>query len=430
MSFEASLPNLINADFRAAIAEINKPGLGAASYTAPAAGGAMSFILLEVSFSGGASVETTEYPFYGGWSAESLNEKPQSIKVKGTIGGSNVLARRNDLLNALRVATSDSAPGYIVLPSWGRFPVVVTEWEVSESMDKQGAFPLSLTFTRAGLSATARTATDSGLRLEPARAALQARAIGVFADDLTSERLSVTAIASGFGAVNGKLLAIIGRIQGAQSTLNTVTNSVLAVANLIDQGISAPFELAKAFFASVAAIVSAVQGTVNEVASVFDDAADSTEGSDRNARNVALAFLSNATFTLNIPVATPKAEATRSALQNLYRAASLFAASGILPSVPEISYDKFKALYGLLRELEESIDRDDPALATACADVRIAVSDQLRSLELHHERIARFAVPQPILAAAASLGVSYRSFRALNPSIADEFVVRGEVSYV
>lgn len=430
MSFDATLPLLINEDIRAAVAEINTPGLGAASYLAPAASVALPFILSEVSFSGGASVETTEYPFYGGWSSEALNEKPQSIKVKGSIGGANVLARRNDILNALRVATSDDKPGYIVLPSWGRFPVVVVDWDVSETMDKQGLFPLSLTFTRAGLSAASRQVSDAGKNLETARAALKTRAIRVFADELTSERLSVTAITSGFVAVNAKLLAIIGRIQSAQSTLNAVTNSVLAVTNLINQGISAPFALATAFFASIDAIVAAALGTANETASVFDDEEDSTEGADRNARNVALAFLANATFSLDLIAATPKAEATRAALQNLYRAASLFAASGIIPSIPEISYDKFKALYDLLRELEESVARDDPDLATACTDVRIAVSDQLRSLELYHERTARFAVRQPILAAAASLGLSYERFRSLNPSIRDEFAVIGAVSYV
>lgn len=430
MSFDASLPDLFNDDFRAAIAEVNAPGFGAASYLAPAAATALPFILSKVSFAGGFSVETTEYPFFGGWSSEPLNEKPQAIKVEGTIGGANVLARRNDILNALRVATTDDAPGYIALPSWGRFPVVVIDWNVSEEMDKQGYFPLSLIFTRAGQSASSRQVSDAGKNLETARAAMRTRAIHVFADELVDERLSGDALASGFAAVNAKLLSIVGRVQAAQSTLNDVTNSVLAVTNLIEQGIRSPAALATTFFSAIDAVVAAAIGIANEVTSVFSSGEKTAEGEVRNARNVALPFLSNATYLLDISVATPKGEATRSALQNLYRTASLYAAAGIVPSIPEISYDKFKALYQLLQSLEESIDRDDPDLATACTDVRIAVSDQLRSLELAHERSAKFSVRVPMLAAATSLGISFERFRALNPGIADEFAVVGAVSYV
>lgn len=65
-------------------------------------GSPIPFILGKNDFSGGQSVDTSEYPYFGFWSNNSLNEKPQEITISGFIRGKNYIANRNELIVALR----------------------------------------------------------------------------------------------------------------------------------------------------------------------------------------------------------------------------------------------------------------------------------------------------------------------------------------
>ncbi len=123
-TFNADLPARVSDDWRQALATTNEPGQGTASY-APPGGTPFHFILEDEELSFGQSVETTEYPFQGGWSNRSLNETPQALSITGVLRGEKILERRNDLVEALRIPTDDEAPGYLELALWGRFPVVV-----------------------------------------------------------------------------------------------------------------------------------------------------------------------------------------------------------------------------------------------------------------------------------------------------------------
>lgn len=429
--FDASLPNLFDEDWKSALDATNKAGQGAASYAAPK-GSECWFILKKVSLSGGLSVDTQEYPFFGGWSNASLNEKPQALKVEGSIRGKDCLKRRNALVEALRAATSDDAPGHLALSSWGRFSVVVMDWEVSEEMDKKGTFPLSLIFTRSGLSESARQAavSHSGTTLASALASQSAASQAAFVENLAG-RTSSVAIENGFNKLEKILLGVVGRVQAAKTALNTMSSKVQAIAALIDQGIRSPAELAAALYSAVAGVVDSIMGTAEDLDSLISgDSTDDVLSSTDNALNVALAFLSAASYEPDLAVATIKDNATRQAIQNLYRATALYGAAALIPSIASSSYEKFQSLFSLYQTLENSIDLEDPDLFTACTDLRVAVAAELDSLELYHKLSTKLSLPMPVLALGEKLGVGYEDLVALNSSIDDEFLVVGEVGYV
>ena len=56
------------------------------TYQAPN-GKPVQFIYESMKLSGGLSVDTAEYPFFGFWSSAALNEKPQGITVSGFVRG-------------------------------------------------------------------------------------------------------------------------------------------------------------------------------------------------------------------------------------------------------------------------------------------------------------------------------------------------------
>ena len=238
--FDASLPTPYKENWREAYRADSTESPRLASYQAPG-GEPIPFIQKGFRFSGGQSQDTAEYPFGGLWSNEYLNEKPQSLTVDGYLRGPAYIAQRNKLIEALRVPTNDDTPGYIDLPFWGRFPVVVGDnYEVSENTNEQGQCEISIPFKRAGVSVNNRTEAIPEPQLESAAANLQATAIDEFETSLDKSKLDLTTLRAGFGQLKNVLLSILGRIQGAKTVLNAITGEVLGIISLINQGILAP----------------------------------------------------------------------------------------------------------------------------------------------------------------------------------------------
>lgn len=433
MSFDASIPAPYADDVQGGIEAVNKAGLGSASYEPPTASAALPFILTKVTLSGGTNVDTVEYPFFGGWSSEALNESPQSLRVEGYLGrGPDIIKRRNALMEAFRKKTTDDAPGYISLPSWGRFPVLVPSWDVTENLNKQGRFDVSVTFTRAGLSEAARqTATlPAGKSLATSLSRQAEAAVDVFATALPEENLSPSTLAASMGVLSVKLLTILGRIQGPQTELNAMTRSVLGISSLIAQGISSPRTLGTALFSAVASLSAGAIGVASEIATILAPSSYVREGEVRNVANVAAALLANASFILENTVATARDLLTRTATQNLYRAASFYGAASLIPSIGGVSFDRTREYFSLLMLLEASINLDDPDLASACTDLRISVAAELEALALYREKAHALSSPMPALAVAAELGLSYDRLMLLNAGAEDEFLLRGNLTYV
>jgi prophage DNA circulation protein len=265
--FDASLPAPYKENWREACRADASESPRAASYQAPG-GEAFPFIQKSFRFSGGQSRDTAEYPFGGLWSNEYLNEKSQSLAVEGYLRGPAYIARRNKLIEALRVPTDDDNPGYIDLPFWGRFPVVVGDsYEVSEDSDEQGQCAVSITFTRVGVSVSERARggdaesvdarISSEAAFETAAENLESAAIADFEAKLPDDKLHKATLASCFGRLKATLLGILGRIQGAQTVLNAMTAEVLGITSLINRGVLLPRELAQSLFNAGASIAGA-----------------------------------------------------------------------------------------------------------------------------------------------------------------------------
>ncbi|MDR2096738.1 MAG: DNA circularization N-terminal domain-containing protein [Treponema sp.] len=318
--FDASLPRPYTENWREAYRADTGERPRMASYQTPD-GEAIPFVQKSFRFSGGQSQDTAEYPFGGLWSTEYLNEKPQLLTVEGYLRGPAYITQRNNLIEALRVPTDDDHPGYIDLPFWGRFPVIVGDtYEVSESTTEHGQCTISLSFTRAGVSIIDRqdVLPATAVLLEHVLANLYIAAIDEFEARLIGNNVwggggtiggdesdpdeggggeggdepdpdegggkddndepdpndtndtapqDNTTFASGFSQLKTQLLTFIGRIQGLRTTLDAMTGKVLGMIQLINQGIRSPRELAMALFNAGASIAGGILEIKNSLAS-------------------------------------------------------------------------------------------------------------------------------------------------------------------
>ena len=414
-------------------------------------------------------METAEYPFGGLWSNGRLNERPQTPRVEGHIldrlvrdksgkadSGTGYITIRNALIESLRVSTSDDSPGYIDLPFWGRFPVVVDGYDVSEKKDEKGQCGVSIDFVRAGVSAENRAAgpLEAGQtlgaaaargKLEPAALKAEEAVTAAFVEKLEGNTDSATLLA-GFGKIKGLLAGALGRVRGAQSKIDTITAEINGISSLIAQGIRAPGELARAMFNALASLAAGLADIKNAAESYMDGGGDGTAAGDaagtsgastaalypapvhNNERNALLYFFSASGYTTDIPAATAAQRNTKEAVENLYRAGALCAACRIITQI-DLSYQKARGYWNLLAKLEESVDRENPAVYTATENLRISVSRELSARELDAELYKTFDVPLPLLYIARYLGCDEAKLRELN-DIADSFAVKGGVAYV
>lgn len=445
--FDAALPAPYSDNWRQAERAENEDAPRYSTYQAPGSG-RVSFILDSFSFSGGQSVDTAEYPFNGLWSNERLNEKPQTIHIQGYIRDAEYIKIRNAFIESLRIRTSDDTPGYIDLPFWGRFPVVVVQYDISEKTDEKGQCELSLDFTRAGVSAGERTGAlpNLGDTLEAAGKKFEAASIANFENKLKSGS-DINTLWAGFGKVKAALAGILGRVQAAEAQLNAITAEINGISSLIAQGIRAPGKLAQAQYNALASIAAGLIDIKNAAESYMDGggglagniSANNTQGGSvnttlypppphNNERNVAIQFLSAANYTMDVPAVTVAQQNTKEAIENLYRAGAFYAVCRILPQM-HVAYQKAIGYWNLLLRLYDSIDRDDPSVYAAMDDMRIAVSRELSAMELSAEMYRNFNIPLPLLYIAHYLGCDEAKLRELN-TIADSFNVRGDIVYV
>ncbi|MEL3907907.1 MAG: DNA circularization N-terminal domain-containing protein [Treponemataceae bacterium] len=408
--------------------EINKTykfddDIAQTSYQAPN-GSAIAFIYENMKLSGGLSVSTSEYPFFGDWSSIPLNEKTQSISVSGFLRGNEYIKNRNALIDALRVVTSDDEPGYITLPLWGRFPVIVIDWDVEEVAKELGQCKINLTFTRAGVPLEKRWQFEGtiGKTISEAAETLKDVACDVFAKKLSS--VDDTTFVNSFSLIQKALIAITGRIQASNKMLNNITNSISQISNLISQGIRSPKTFALTLFSAVGKIVSSIAEVKNAI-----DENIAFFRIKNNEKNILFPFLANYKISLPLDAVTIPQERTKTASEELYKTVSLFAVALILPKIENQTYEKTNKLFDLYTRLEKSIDLNNPTLYFAVNELRSAVSKSLAEKNLNQEFSINLNSAMPILALAKYLGCEENVIRELN-RIEDSFVVQDEVRYV
>ena len=394
------------------------------SYQAPN-GSPIPFIYDTMKLSSGFSVDTSEFPFFGRWSSTLLNERPHGITVSGFLRGDNYIKNRNALVEALRIVTTDDEPGYLSLPLWGRFSVIVVDWDIEESAKEAGQCKVQLTFTRAGCPVESRWELTGELTKTVPEAA---EAVKIAVTDAYEKRLRGNTAdqvsVSAFNLIRQKLFTTIGRIQGSFTKLNEMTNSASRLGNILAQGVRSPKTLAQALFSASGKIVTGIAEIKN--------ATDETLSFFRiknNEKNTLFCFLAEYKYTLPIEAVTVKQVVTKRETENLYRAAALYSAAQLLPEVTGQSYDKTANFFMLYERLEKSVDVSEPAVYEAVNDLRIAVSKELAARQLSQELSISLNSAMPMLALAQYLGATESVLRALN-IIEDSFVLKGAVRYV
>lgn len=394
------------------------------AYQAPN-GKPVQFVYESMKLSGGLSVDTAEYPFFGLWSSTALNEKTQGITVSGFLRGDEYIKSRNLLVDALRVTTTDDEPGYITLPLWGRFPVIVIDWDIEETAKELGQCKVNITFTRAGCPLAERWQDDNAIGKSVLEAAedVKIAAANSYVSRLADSVDEKTLVKS-FQLFRKKLFETVGRIQGGYRKLNELSNSVARISNLIAQGIRSPKTLALALFGimgKIATSLAEIKNAGEETAAFFRI--------KNNEKNALFCFLPEHKYQLPVEAVTAKQIATKKETENLYKTAALYAAARILPTVPAQSYNKTANLFALYDRLERSVDLEDTDVYGAVTELRRALSKELAAKELSAELSITLNAGMPLLTLAHYLGAEEAVLRHLN-FIEDSFAVKGEIRYV
>lgn len=383
------------------------------------------FVYDTVKISGGLVVDTAEYPFFGLWSSTTLNEKPQSITVSGFLRGDKYIANRNALIEALRIVTSDENPGYIHLPLWGRFPVVVIEWNIDEGAKENGQCKIDIRFVRAGVSIEQRKENKNnfGKTIEESAELVQKNCIDIYAANLQG-KIDDSNLMRSFIHLKTNLISIVGRIQGSQKILNKLTNEIMGMTNLLAQGIRSPKALAQALFSACNTLTFAIAEIKNatEENIAFFRIRD-------NEKKILHSFLSQHSFFLDIEAVTIKQSHTKKETENLYKTASFYIASLILPVLNVQTRETALELWTLYTRLEKSLDLNNPTMYMAIVGLRSTIATQLSAKRLSQELSISLAGTMPLLALAQYVGTEAALLKELN-RIEDSFIIGGHVNYV
>lgn len=442
-SFDPSLPRTYSDSWREAYGQgTDTPRLS--SYQAPD-GEPVVFAYDSISLGGGQNIDTVEYPF-GFWSNTKLGDKTHTIRIKGHVIGEDYIKQRSVLVAAFQVPTDDDTPGFLDLPLWGRFKVVVETWNVDEEKQKNGMSEISLELKRAGYSDTKRLDTAianlSKQNVDSAVSNLKKVSVASFAKTIEKAK-DTNMLASGFENLAKALANIVGRIQGASSVMNSMVSKINSVTSLIAQGIRAPKELAQAFVSAVYGIVSGVleiKNAADETASYFmgSDDEDSDSGDSvmekfiqRNEKNVVMNFLTASNYELSDEAITEQQWNTKKAVENLYRMTAFGAVAHLFVKIdPDTqSFDKQSGLWTLFEFLEESIDKENPDVYAAVEETRIACAETLLTYSYDRELKRHIRQSMPLLPLALYLGCDAEKIRRLN-EVADSFLIEGDVIYV
>ena len=426
MSFDPALPRPYNEAWREAYRYDKEDSPRLSTYQAPG-GNPIPFVLDNIRLSGGQSVDTAEYAFHGLWSNTPLNEKPHEITIEGFIRGESYIKNRNALVEAFRVTTDDDNTGFIDLPLWGRFPVIVITYDFEEKAKENGQCSVSLTLTRAGVTIEERWEFDGegfdihGRTYEAVKI-LEEKMLQNFEKALEGN-FDNNALAQGFTQLKNTLIGGIGRIQGAITSLNRMTNAAVGITNLIAQGILSPRELAESLFGAAASIVTGIM----EIKNNWDDTKSYFQNSG-NYKKMLLQFLSAETYKTDIEAVTVKQHVTKNNIENLYKTTALLTAGQLLVQM-DMTYQEARAYWELYENLESSVDKNDPEIYQAIKEMRIAASRELSIRNLDTELIRTITHPLPLLYLARFLGCTDEKIRQLN-FISDSFVISGNIIYV
>jgi len=429
MSFDISLPGLYRENWRKAYRADNEDSPRFSSYQAPD-GEPVPFIYKNLEFSGGQTIDTTEYPFFGLWSNKALNQKPQTITVHGFLRGEYYLEQRAAFIDALLVPTSDDSPGFFDHPLWGRFKVVVENYFIEESANENGQCEVSLTLKRAGISLERRSAElmQEGLIKpeEVAQIAVEEFIQAEFNDAYESEQieLKTSTMLQLFDQFKTQLFKMVGRIQSSQTVLNSVTSKINVISNLIAQGVKSPMVLAKAVvnaFFSIVGAAASVNESVDSVTKYFFK--------PDNKKTLAMMFFTSKKSEIPTEAVTVSQMKIRASVENFYRAICLCASAELLMRMDDITLNEMNGYWALYINLENSVNQEYPEMYMALVEMRSTLSYNLKQTIMKNEIKKNFAKPVPLLALSHHLECGDEKLRMMN-LIEDSLLISGEITYV
>lgn len=394
------------------------------SYQAPG-GKPVAFIQKDNKLSGGHSGEAIEIPFYGFWINNTLNEKPHGITINGFLRGADYIKNRNDLVSALQTPTSDDNCGYLDLPSWGRFPVVIYDWDVVEDSEKLGQCSISITFVRAGLSENGRIETFSNvidIDIISAADEMKNASVENFVNEI-EKNLDRELLSSAFDEFKTKLLDIVGSAQGAIATLNKMADGVSQISSLIARGIRIPRDMALAAFSAVSTIVAGIA----EIAEAAESYGTLFSG-NRNTEKALFNLFSAESFSLPDEANTAAQQVTKAAAENLWRTCAYFGAAQLLPSL-DVTHERQLAFWKLFMRLENVISLEDSNMYAAVESLRMSVANQMTARNADRQLVVKIKTDTPLLPLSHHLGCDGAKIRELN-TIYDSFRIHGDVIYV
>lgn len=424
MDFKPSIPRAYSDSWREAYHE--EDGARLSTYQAPN-GDPVSFSLDTMRISGGQSLDTAEYP-WGFWGSTILNEAVQEISIEGFIIGEKYIAARDKMIEALRVVTDDDNAGYLDLPLWGRFPVIVKSWSVNEAGRENGKTNLSIEFIRAGVSDDERAVN---IRKKLARKdvktlseELSAVAVESFEKKLEGS-IDTDTLQAGFSRITKTLSEIVGRVQGAKRVMNAMASKVNSITNLIAQGVRSPLELAQAVTGAVSSVIAGIidiKNGITDVENMF---------SKRNANNALMQFLTADKYEIDTESVTDAQQRTKESMESFYIIIAFSSASYLMTELSGsgATYDRQIGHWKLLERLEGSIDKEDTEIYKAVEKLKVECARELLDAGASRDLVKNIKDAMPILSLSLLLGCDEERLREMNV-IEDSFLIKGDVMYV
>jgi len=359
-----------------------------------------------------------EYPDRDDVWVEDLGRQGRRIQLTGFLvenaayGGGAVITQRQQLIQACEKAGPDN----LVHPSLGRIKATLTDFEVSETAEKGGAFGIRFTFIESGLQQfpTSKIATQQQTQLTGASA--YSAASQDFLTDVSglmsmppvvSEiqrtaaglQTSATAIAgraTSLVAMLANLPGEFGRYVGQYSA--QIKSPLTTVQALIGAGAKSNQAVASAAAALTSA---AAAGDASGIAAAAQAAIQALQAANPEPMTAIRALLELQSDIVTQEQTTGSLVTANAAAVNLYRRSAVTAAAMSTASIKLASSDEATSVQGLIcsaldLEIQTAGDAGEDASYLALRALRVAVVQDLRARAATLAVTQLVATPQPV----------------------------------
>ncbi|WP_288550122.1 methyl-accepting chemotaxis protein [uncultured Brachyspira sp.] len=390
---------------------------------------AVYFLYDNVNISGGQSLDNSNYPNFGYWSNNAINESVNKIKVSGFLREEEYLNKKIDLINAFKIKTDDENPAFIFLPLYPRLKVTLISWSIDENANENGQCKIELNFNICS-EETSENIYNS-IDIEDAKKNIQEIANNNLEKKL-EKNFSYDTFLSSINNISSKLSNIIGMIQGKADYINDMARAINTISSAVAQGVRTPSVFANALQNAISSIVNGVieiKQSANETIESSKSLINSMlprENAENNEKKVLLQFLNFYNYDTTGNTISFNEMNTAKESDNFMKIIAVTAVASLIIQMDN-SKEKIKNYLELYDKLNNSINKDDYGLNNALIDLKISIIEELKIKELKKLRKIKFNKNMTLLNAQHFLN-SY-NLRDFN-FIEDSFVLPKEVFYV